>query len=146
MGAGAGGVIQGAFGTVGSMRSQKAQMQAHAQNAQAYQEQADYIQEVGKRKLRLLGRTQEQEYQKQVSQFAKAGVGFNGSVLEFLSDTKVEQRAERFAVDREIKQEVNFARRRATQEEARADNVAEWSNFNTAGSFLGSTAGSFGEK
>lgn len=136
MGAGAG-VIGGSANAIGQIKADGDEAAAHRKNAMEYENNAAYIERVGKRKLSLLEREQGQFVDRQKSAFAKSGISFDGSVIDFIADTKVEQLRERKAVEMETFMEARFMRSKAAQSTSRAETLQQGKLFKGVTSFLG---------
>ncbi len=140
MGAGAAAVIGGGFNGIGQAKQSQDQMAALEENKNLYYSQADYVDKVGQRKASLLQRSQAQELGKQKAQFAKSGVSFDGSVIDFLADTTSQQKNELNAVNEDTQRQSQSLRMKAARAQSQQDDIANWAVFNSVGSFFGGSS------
>ncbi len=130
-------IIGGMFAGFGIVQERGDQANAYLDDVQAYNQQIAYVQKVGARKLDLLSQDQSSFNGRKEAMFAKAGVGFDSTVLNSLAGDRVEQFNEQSAVKAETEQNLRDLRTQAAQASARADSLLD--PWNTFVSVLGGT-------
>lgn len=109
----------------------------------AYNQDADYQQRVGDRKLSLLDRQHAQSYDKIRSQMAQSGISFSGSSVDVLADTGVEQVKESAAVKLDTDIRVNDSWRKASQARSQRNDLEDNAPMEITGAFLGGGASGY---
>lgn len=106
----------------------------------SYNMDAAYQEQVGKRKMHLLQRDQTQYYDRMVSQLAQSGISFDGSAVDVLADTGVEQAQERHAVQVDTDMRVEQSRRKAASARTQRYDIEDNAPVDIVSSFFGGGA------
>lgn len=131
------------LGAVGGIKSNHDQAQAETRNAVYFEEQAQYAEYVGARKLELLQKEHDVFRGRQRAAIAKSGISFSGSIIDVLGQQEVDMDKEIFAVESETKQNASMARNQARNSKRRAASLRDFGNnfLSLGGSAL--TAGAY---
>lgn len=113
---GAGGLIGMGLQAIGQMKADGDEAFAHYQNSQEYEQQAQYTEKVGARKLHLLKLEQDDFFGKQEAQIASSNIDFGGSTIDFLAKSRQEMRDEQISVKAQTEQESRVLRMKGQQE------------------------------
>ncbi len=114
--------IGGGIQTVANLNSLSDKKMNSYKESIFYDNQANYLEEVGKRKLYLLDQDQQGFINRQRSMLSKAGISMSGSALDVMAGEKVDMKNELAAVKSQTQYEVDITRSRANnaREEASA--------------------------
>ncbi len=101
------------FKVFGALKRNRDEANAEKRNAAFYEEQAQYTEYAGREKKRLLEYENANVLNKQRSAFAKSGISFTGSALDFQFGTQNMQMKEIEALEKQTSYETRLARTRA---------------------------------
>ncbi len=129
------------MGVMGGIKANMEQSLAEKRNAKYFDEQAQYAEYVGARKLELLTKEQGIFKGRQKAAVARSGVSFGGSILDVLAGQEVDMAKERFAVQSETRETVTATRNQAANARRRAAALSDFgNNLLQAGAQVGGTA------
>lgn len=123
-------IIGGMFAGFGIIQERGDMANAYLDDVATYDRQIQYVTNVGARKLNLLQQDQQTFLGRKKAMFAKAGVGFDSTVLNSLAGDRVEQINESAALRAETEQNLRDLRTKRNQASARADSLLDpWNTF-----------------
>lgn len=120
---------------MGKQQADAAQADAERQNASYFREQANFIEEAGRRELELFNRKATKTFGDTIGTYSSSGVALTGSVLETLAGERSKAIFESNAIQKETEFKARLARLRADQADDTANSLinAGPMNFLSAG-------------
>ena len=128
-------VVVGTTLTVaGKIKANRDQAKAEERNAGFFDEQAEFIEDAGRREEFLFEQQLDETEAAQIGSFAKAGIDLSGSPLLRLQETARLAAIEKGAIKRDVRQRARLARLRGDAARERADDLKDpLNNILTAG-------------